>query len=72
MPLSINSTLLQLKNDERAKAILEKLLPGIWQHPQISMALGFPLKMVASLPQAAQAGFKPDMLKAIEEELGKL
>lgn len=72
MALSVNSTLLQLKSDERAKAILAKHLPGIWEHPQISMALGLPLKVVATLPQAAQAGFKPDMLKAIDEELSKL
>lgn len=72
MPYTLNSTLLQLKNDERAKAVLDKHLPGIWQHPQISLALGMPLKVIASLPQAAKAGLTPEKIKAIEVDLGKL
>ncbi|HEV2608936.1 hypothetical protein [Noviherbaspirillum sp.] len=45
--LSINSTLGDLLDNEASKAILEKHLPGISTHPQISMGRGFPLKTVA-------------------------
>jgi len=72
MPLSINSTLLQLQSDPRAKEILAKHLPGVWEHPMIKLAMGMPLKVIAGLPQAKQAGVKPEMLTTIGEELSKL
>jgi hypothetical protein len=72
MALSVSSTLLSLKNDPRAREILARHLPGIWEHPQIKLALGMPLKVIAAMPQAAAAGIKPEMIKAIEEELKAL
>jgi hypothetical protein len=72
MALSTGSTLMSLKADPRAKEIVAKHLPGIWEHPQIAMALGMPLKILAAMPQAAAAGIKPEMLKAIDAELAKL
>lgn len=45
--LSIQSTLGDLLDNEVAKAILEKHLPGVSTHPQIGMGRGFALKMVA-------------------------
>lgn len=72
MALSSGSTLLSLKNDPRAKEILARHLPGIWEHPQLKMALGMPLKVIAAMPQAKAAGITPEIVKAIDEELSKL
>jgi len=69
MPFSADSKLGELLANEKAKAILEKYLPGMSTHPQLGMAKGFSLKMIASFPQA---GITPDKLKAIVDELSKL
>jgi hypothetical protein len=72
MALSSSSTLLTLQNDPRAKEIVARHLPGIWEHPQLKMALGMPLKVLASMPQAKAAGITPAIVKAIDDELSKL
>ncbi len=48
MALTIQSSLGELLDDEQARAILEKHIPGISNHPQIAMGRGFPLGMVAN------------------------
>jgi len=72
MGFSINSTIRDLLNDERAKAIVEKHLPGISTHPQIGMAMYMTLKQVSYYPEAAQAGLTKEKLQAIDEDLQKL
>jgi hypothetical protein len=69
MAFSINSKLGELIANEATKAILEKHLPGMSNHPQLAMAKGMSLKMIAAFPQA---GLTPDKLKAIDEELQKV
>lgn len=47
MSFSIESKLGDLLDNEATKAILEKHMPGISTHPQVSMGKGFALSMVA-------------------------
>jgi len=69
MPFSADSKIGELLANEKAKAILEKHLPGMSTHPQIGMAKGMSLKMIAAFPQS---GLSPDKLKAIVDELTKI
>jgi hypothetical protein len=69
MAFTADSTLKQLMADPKAKAVLEKYLPGFSTNPQIGMAMGMSLKMIAAFPQA---GISPDKLKAMVDELSKL
>lgn len=69
MAFSVNSKLGELIANEKARAVLEKHLPGMSTHPQLAMAKGMSLKMIAAFPQA---GLSPDKLKAIDEDLQKL
>ena len=69
MPFSADSKIGELLANEKAKAILEKHLPGMSTHPQIGMAKGMSLKMIAAFPQS---GITPDKLKAIVDELSKI
>jgi hypothetical protein len=69
MAFSADTKLGELLANEKAKAILEKYLPGMSTNPQIGMAKGMSLKMIAAFPQA---GINPDKLKAIVDELSKV
>lgn len=46
---SVQSKLGDLLSNDASKAVLEKHLPGISNHPQIAMARGFTLAAVAPL-----------------------
>ena len=69
MALSIDSTLGDILGDEKAKAVLEKHMPGISTHPQLAMAKGMTLKQIAAMSQG-QIG--QALLDAINEDLGKI
>lgn len=47
MTYSIDSKLSDLLDNPATQAVLEKHLPGISTHPQVSMGRSFPLKIVA-------------------------
>jgi hypothetical protein len=66
MTLSIETTLSDLFANEKSKAILEKHIPGISTHPQISMGLGFPLSLVANYSSGL---ITPEMLNAVQADL---
>jgi hypothetical protein len=68
--LSINSTLGDLLDNDTSKAILEKHLPGISTHPQISMGRGFPLKTVASFSGGLISNEALDKIEADLKALG--
>ena len=69
MAFNADSTLKQVLADPKAKAVLEKHVPGMSNHPLLAMAMGMSLKMIASFPQA---GIAPDKFKAIVDDLAKL
>jgi hypothetical protein len=64
-----DSTLKQVLSDPKAKAVLEKYMPGFSNHPLLGMAMGMSLKAIAGFPQA---GITPDKMKAILDDLAKL
>jgi hypothetical protein len=69
MPFSADTKLGELLANEKAKAILEKHMPGVSTNPQVGMAKGMSLKMIAAFPQA---GITPEKLNVIVEELSKI
>ncbi len=69
MSFSGDSTLAELLDNESSKAVLDKHVPGLSNHPQIDMGRSMTLKAVAGF---AQAGISAEALEAIIEELGKL
>lgn len=69
MALSIDSKIGELLADEQAKAILEKYLSGLSNHPQLAMAMGMSLRAVAPMSQGMVT---EEILQAIEADLSKL
>ena len=69
MALTIDSKLGDLLADPKAKAILEKHLPGFSTNPQMAMAKGMSLKMVAPM---SGGKITPAILSAIDADLKKL
>jgi hypothetical protein len=68
MPFNENSTLKQISQNEKAKAILAKYLPGIWEHPLTKLAMNYSLKALSGFPQAAPYKEKlPEILKELSE-----
>lgn len=69
MALTIDSKMGDLLADHKAKAVLEKHIPGISTNPQMAMAKGMTLKMIAPM---SGGKITPAILKAVEEDLKKL
>ncbi len=69
MALTIDSKLEDLLADEKAKAILEKHIPGISSHPQLAMAKGFSLKAIAPMSGGL---LTQDTLVVIAEDLANI
>ena len=72
MGFSLTSRIKDLISDERAKAVLEKHVPGFSTHPQLPMAYYMTLKEVSYYPEARQAGLTREILASIEEDLKAL
>lgn len=69
MSFSIETKLGDLLDNEATKAVLEKHLPGISNHPQIGMGKGFALSMVAKFSGGL---ITEEALAKIDEELKAL
>jgi len=69
MALTIDSKMGDLLADPKAKAVLEKHIPGIATNPQMAMAKGMTMKMIAPM---SGGKITPAILKAVEEDLKKL
>jgi len=72
MKLTLDTTLGTILDDPRAKAVLDKQFPGVSSNPMIAMAKGMTLKMILSLPQAAQMGFTQEKAEALLAEINKV
>jgi hypothetical protein len=66
MGFSVDSTVRQILADERAKAILDKYLPGASTHPQIGMGMGMTLREISFYPQS---GLTREKLAALDADL---
>ena len=72
MSHSMHSTLQSILSDERAKAVLEKHMPGASSHPDLPMAMHMTLQQISYYPEAVQAGVTQETLQAIDAELKSL
>jgi len=71
MAFTLDTTLGELLNDPRAKAVLDQQLPGFASNPMVAMAKGMSLNMILAMPQAAQLGITKEKANAILAEINK-
>ena len=64
MKYSLQTRIGELINNERAKQILERHLPGATSHPQLHMALGMTLMEVSTYPESGLTQAKLQALLA--------
>lgn len=71
MAFTLDSTLGEILADPQAVKVLDQYIPGASQHPMIGMAKGMSLRMIVSMPQAAQLGLTQDKLEAVLAQINK-
>jgi hypothetical protein len=71
MAYTLNSTLGELLDNPKAKAVLDQQLPGVSTHPMVAMARGMSINMIVSMPQAAQLGLTKEKAEALLAEVNK-
>ncbi|MFC2037755.1 hypothetical protein ACFLYD_07315 [Chloroflexota bacterium] len=71
MAITLDTTLGTLLDDPQAKAVLEQYVPGISSNPLTAMARGMSLRMILSMPQAAQFGLTQEKAEEILAEINK-
>ena len=69
MAYSEQTRMREIIADERAKAILDKHLPGASTHPQLYMAMDMTLKEISWYPES---GLTSDKLQALVDDLAAL
>ncbi|MHC1781998.1 MAG: hypothetical protein AB9891_04395 [Anaerolineaceae bacterium] len=72
MAFTLDTTFGTLLDDPRAKAVIDKHLPGVSTNPMVGMARGMTISMILSMPQATQMGFTKEKAQAILSEINKL
>jgi hypothetical protein len=71
MELTLDTTFGTILDDPRAKAVLDKHLPGVSSNPLVGMAKGMTLNMILSMPQAAELGLTKEKAESILAEINK-
>lgn len=71
MAYTLNTTLGEILDNPKAKAVLEQQLPGVSTHPMVAMARGMTLNMIVAMPQAAQLGLTKEKAEALLVEVNK-
>lgn len=71
MEITLDTTLGTILDDPKAKAVLDKYLPGVSSNPLTAMAKGMALKTILSMPQAAQLGITKEKVESILVEINK-
>jgi hypothetical protein len=71
MEVTLDTTLGTLLDDPQARAVLDQYVPGISSNPLVAMAKGMSLKMILSMPQAAQFGLTQEKAEEILAEINK-
>jgi hypothetical protein len=71
MEVTLDTTLGALLDDPQAKAVLDQYLPGVSSNPLVAMAKGMSLRMILSMPQAAQFGLTQEKVEQILAEINK-
>jgi hypothetical protein len=71
MAVTLDTTLGTLLDDPQARAVLDQHLPGISSNPLVAMARGMSVRMILSMPQAAQFGLTEQTANEILAEINK-
>ena len=71
MAFTLDSTLGEILDDPQARAALDQNVPGASQHPMIGMAKGMSLRMILSMPQAAQLGLTQEKVESILAQINQ-
>lgn len=71
MDFTLDTKLEKFLDDPKAKAALDKYLPGASTSPVVGLAKGMSLRMVLSLPQAKQLGLTEAKAESILMEINK-
>jgi hypothetical protein len=69
MAFSTDSTLGEILDNEKGKAVLEKYMPGVSNDPRTAMGRGMTLKQIAAF---LKGQITPALLQAIDEDLKKI
>ncbi len=69
MAFSTDSTLGEILDNEKGKAVLEKHMPGVSNDPRTAMGRGMTLKQIAAFMPAQ---ITPALLQAVDEDLKKI
>jgi hypothetical protein len=72
MKYTLDTTFGTLMDDPRAKAVLDKHLPGVTSNPMVAMARGMTINMILAMPQASQMGMTREKAEAILVEVNKV
>jgi hypothetical protein len=72
MAYTLNSTLGEILDNPKAKAVLDQQLPGVSTNPMVAMARGMSINMIVSMPQAAQLGLTKEKAEALLVEVNKV
>ena len=72
MEYTLDTTLGTILDDPKAKAVLDKHLPGVSSNPMVGMAKGMTLNIILSLPQAAQLGLTKEKAQEILDEINEV
>ncbi len=72
MAFTLDTTLGTLLDNPQAKAVIDQYLPGVSTHPMVAMAKGMTLKMILSMPQAAQLGLTKEKAETVLAEINKI
>jgi hypothetical protein len=71
MKVTLDTTLGTLLDDPKAKAIVEKYVPGISTNPMVGMVKGMSLNNLLLMPQATQFGITKEKVQQVLDEINK-
>jgi hypothetical protein len=71
MAFTLDSTLGEILADPQAVKVLDQYVPGASTHPMIGMAKGMSLRMIVSMPQAAQLGLTQAKVEEVLAQVNK-
>jgi hypothetical protein len=72
MAYTLDTTLGALLDDPKAKAVVDKYLPGVASNPMVAMVKGLSLRALVAMPQVAQAGVTEQKVQDVLNEINKL
>ncbi|HEX7556621.1 MAG TPA: hypothetical protein VF338_08350 [Leptolinea sp.] len=72
MAFTLDTKIGTILDDPRAKAVVDKYLPGAASNPMVAMAKGMTINMILAMPQAAQMGITKEKAEMLLVEVNKV